>query len=101
MNTRALCILLLIGALAHIPWAPSVAAGFTDFTAPNALGTVEGNSAASFPFSGATASMRYQQVFEASQFSPVANGGGLITYIAFRMDGGCGGGESATSQSFQ
>jgi hypothetical protein len=53
--------------------------------APNDLTSTEGNSDNSFPFSVAE-TMRYQQVYAASQFGTIAAGGGMITEIAFRPD---------------
>ena len=53
---------------------------------PNSCGGVEGNSSSSYPFfSGFT--VRYQQVYDASQFSAVTNGG-WIYWLNFRPDGG-------------
>ncbi len=54
---------------------------------PNALATVEGNGVSQFLTGDSrAASVRYQQVFAASQFS----GAGTITEIAFRSDAGIG-----------
>ena len=52
---------------------------------PNSLASVEGNTNNAFPFiigGVSVPSMRYQEVFGASQFP----GPGLITQIAFRPD---------------
>jgi len=95
MYISALAVLLV----SFCPTA-SFAGDFVTFPAPNSLNSSEGNSLGSFPFGGAIIGMRYQQVFDASQFSPIASGGGFITYIGFRLDGGSGG-ESAASQSLQ
>lgn len=58
---------------------------------PNSLANVEGNSGNDFPFNISiytpTPSMRYQQVFQSSEFSAFG-GPSLITQIAFRPDGG-------------
>jgi sugar lactone lactonase YvrE len=53
--------------------------------APNGLTGTEGNIANIFPFSVAE-TIRYQQVYTASQFGAIAAGGGMITGIAFRPD---------------
>ena len=52
---------------------------------PNNLTGTEGNVDNSYPFSVAE-TMRYQQVYAASQFGALAGPGGLITAIAFRPD---------------
>jgi hypothetical protein len=52
---------------------------------PNGLTGTEGNIDNAFPFSVAE-TMRYQQVYAASQFGAIAAGGGMITAIAFRPD---------------
>jgi hypothetical protein len=53
--------------------------------APNGLTGTEGNIDNTYPFSVAE-TMRYQQVYAASQFGAIAAGGGMITGIAFRPD---------------
>ncbi len=58
---------------------------------PNALANVEGNSGNFNPFNKGTNTMRYQQVYAASQFGTVPVGGAWITAIAFRADAGWGG----------
>src|SRR5947209_15502329 len=52
---------------------------------PNGLNTVEGNSSTSDPFN--SSSFRFQQVFDASQFSFVGSATGRIQSISFRIDG--------------
>ncbi len=52
---------------------------------PNNLTGTEGNTENSYPFSVAE-TMRYQQVYTASQFGAISTGGGMITEIAFRPD---------------
>jgi hypothetical protein len=53
---------------------------------PNALRAVEGNSGSNLPFIlGGPNTMRYQQVYDASQFS-LAAGGGWIYMLTFRLD---------------
>ena len=54
--------------------------------APNGLTGTEGNIDLGAPFSVA-GTMRYQQVYTASQFGAIGTGGGMITGIAFRPDG--------------
>ena len=58
---------------------------YTPIVAPNDLTSTEGNSDNGYPFSVAE-TMRYQQVYAASQFGTIATGGGMITQIAFRPD---------------
>ena len=64
MNLKHVYILSFAGLLASLCPTASLAGDFVTFPAPNSLNSSEGNSAANFPFSGATVSMRYQQVFE-------------------------------------
>src|SRR5262249_30481362 len=55
-------------------------------TVPNSLANVEGNSNNSWPFNlggSGNPSMRYQQIYMASQFPT----GGLVDKIRFRQDG--------------
>ena len=57
-----------------------------EIVAPNGYETVDGDTGNLFPFFATSVtdnSMRYQQVFNASEFSALA-GGGTITEIAFR-----------------
>lgn len=65
---------------------------------PNSLATIEGNSNNAFPFSIAASSMRYQQVFAASEFGtqPLT-----ITQITFRPDGPAGNAFSTTLSNVQ
>ena len=58
---------------------------FSDIVVPSTLTNIEGNTSAGFPFSiiGTGRSMRYQQVYSASEFG----GLGEITQMAFRGDG--------------
>jgi len=58
---------------------------------PNALANMEGNVGNVYPFNFGTNSMRYQQVYAASQFGAMPAGGAFITGIAFRADAGWGG----------
>jgi hypothetical protein len=60
---------------------------------PNSLATAEGNGGDNFTFSiispGFPPSVRFQQIYDASQF--LAVGPGFITQIAFRPNANCGG----------
>src|ERR1043166_5476667 len=69
--------------------------------APNGLSGREGNTFGYYPFDGALTSMRYQQVFAASQFSLVGPAGGIISDIGFRLDGSCQGDGGQTIPSLQ
>jgi hypothetical protein len=53
---------------------------------PNNLENTEGNSGSFFPFDIGTNSMRYQQVFDASQFTSQGSTPWRITGISFRID---------------
>jgi hypothetical protein len=63
-----------------------LAAGFAQaqgtFVVPNAQANTEGNSSTSDPFT--SSSFRFQQLYTASQFGA----GGVVTELAFRIDGG-------------
>jgi hypothetical protein len=77
-----LCAGMMLGCLAPAARAATV-------VVPNSLANVEGNSDNGFPFNIAAfgeTSMRYQQVFAASQFSALG-GPQSITAIAFRPNG--------------
>lgn len=56
------------------------------FVVPNNLEHVEGNSVGWYPFDGLGTGSRYQQVFDASQFSSISNGG-TISSIFIRKNG--------------
>lgn len=79
----------------YCPWfvylvAVAVAQG-ASLVVPNNMEAVYGNSSASVPFHMALGnSARYQQVYDASEFSSFGPGGGLITHLAFRVDNGSG-----------
>jgi len=73
-------IVLSVCGLAH-----GVTVG-NNIVAPNSLAGAEGNTDLGYPFSVA-GTMRYQQVYNASQFGAIPSGGELITQIAFRPDG--------------
>jgi hypothetical protein len=59
---------------------------------PNDLFNVEGNGATTVPFDTQTGTARYQQVYDASQFAPfgqfggIGAGGAWITMLSFRVD---------------
>jgi hypothetical protein len=55
------------------------------FEVPNNLMTVEGNAASQLPF-GYIGPVRYQQVYDASQFSQLPLGGAFLGRIFFRAD---------------
>lgn len=85
--TRLLCLAVLGTSL-------RLGLAFDTFlvTAPNELASVEGNAALGYPLNVGffnLASQRYQQVYDASQFTLVP-GGGDITQISFRVNGTLG-----------
>src|SRR4026208_1971939 len=55
---------------------------------PNGLRTNEGNAFGWYPFDGLGTSSRFQQVYEASQFSTLPESGGFISALIFRLNGG-------------
>jgi len=72
-------------SLGCLVWV-TVAQGATLVVPPN-LETVYGNSSAAVPFHMALGnSARYQQVYDASDLSPLGAAGGFITQLAFRVD---------------
>ena len=80
-------------------------ASATTAVVPNSLTTIEGDGANAFPFSISlrnppVPSMRYQQVFQSSEFSTFG-GPILITQIAFRPDVVFGGAFSTTLSSIR
>jgi len=89
---------LLIAAVA----LPNYAA--TQIVVPNDLATTDGNGANLAPFGlgkAGFASVRYQQVYDASQFSPISLGGEWITRLWFRVDTTNGNGFSSTLTNIQ
>src|SRR2546430_2586339 len=92
---------LAIAGLAIQSLDIAIGATFTAIVAPNDLSSTEGNSFGYDPFDVSSTGRRYQQVFEGSQFSAVANGGGLISTIGFRLDGSCQRPEGQGFPSFQ
>jgi hypothetical protein len=81
MNFRSLSVLLVVFTLSSVP-APVAA----DAIVPISLAAVEGNASTVFPFVTA-GSMRYQQVYAASEFGPTSI---WIDAILFRPDSGAG-----------
>jgi hypothetical protein len=59
--------------------------GASPVVVPNANAATEGSISNSLPF-GSAGTLRYQQVFSATQFGDFPSGGSLITAIAFRPD---------------
>jgi hypothetical protein len=85
----SLCCLGLSGAVCLFSIKDSYAL-VPSFVVPNSATTTEGNGANSFPFDISSAgrpieTMRYQQLYDASQFSGLGSGG-FITQIIFRPD---------------
>lgn len=69
-----------------IPLAFAVPAS-VDIVAPNNLASVEGNSGDAYPFVSDGNTVRYQEVFDASQFSTLSGGGGIVTGLVLRRNG--------------
>src|SRR5712692_5009815 len=85
LNSRAVGCKMIVAVVAQAVLASSgFAFGFT-ITAPNGLFNMGGNSASELPFDTGTNSIRYQQVFDASQFGRIGPGGALVTTLAFRV----------------
>lgn len=61
-------------------------AGAVDLVVPNARALAEGDGGNGFPFTQEL-STRYQQAYDASQFSVLGANGGMIYYIGFRYNG--------------
>jgi len=85
MNATAsrLVIQFVVALLSFGRIEPSKAQPVISVVVPNSLENSEGNTGASVPFDGFHGSMRYQQVYAASQFSAISNGGGSIKAILF------------------
>jgi hypothetical protein len=66
--------------------AQLVSAGQIEIVVPKNLASTEGNSTGDAPFGGGP--FRYQQVFDASQFSSINLAGGWINGMILRADGG-------------
>ena len=73
-------------------WAAvSLAQSSNTLVVPNSLAGVEGNIDNGYPFNiGTNSTMRYQQIYAASQFGAMPAGGAFITGIAFRLDANWG-----------
>jgi hypothetical protein len=84
-NFRVISKRLLAGlmVLSVCALARGVTVGSSSIVAPNSAATADGNSENSYPFAVAE-TIRYQQVYMASQFGAVTPGGEMITQIAFR-----------------
>lgn len=94
---QAVGLLVMVNAVVLLALPVSGAASV--IVVPNSLQNTEGNDNNGFPFNlgnFSDSSMRFQQVFDASQFS-LLSGPTYITQIAFRPDGGFGGAFSATT----
>lgn len=78
MKTRILQSAILLCASAALAQPIQV-------VVPGSLANVEGNSSASEPFD--STSFRFQQVFDASQFSIPPGTSGRVEQISFRLDG--------------
>jgi hypothetical protein len=79
-NRTACCLIVLVIATVSC-WAES-----TSIVAPNIFSNAEGNDGSRQPFLiGTSGTTRYQQVFEASEFSAILDGG-FIQEISFRQD---------------
>jgi hypothetical protein len=74
-------VLLLLAV--YLPMG--VLGGTIQFEVPNGLLNVDGNDASRLPF-GYPIAVHYQQVFDASQFGRVPNGGAFLTRIFPRAD---------------
>ncbi len=102
-NNKSVQILLAIAGLA--PFLAISADGQTgqvvSIVAPNDLVDIEGSAYGNYPFDGALTGSRFQQVFDASQFSLIGNGGGNISLLAFRLDGSCRLGDGVTIPNLQ
>ena len=100
---RRLCSLSFCGALCFIPMKNSDAV-VPNVVVPNSATSTEGDGENAFPFdiasTGRTDTMRYQQLYDASQFSNFSSGG-FITQIIFRPDAFAGGAFAATLPDMQ
>ena len=85
MKTRYLIKIGLLCVLLQTFPSGALAQSSLSIVTPNDLTYTEGNIANDSPFSVAE-TMRYQQVYAASQFGDIAAGGGMLTEIAFRPD---------------
>jgi hypothetical protein len=84
-NLSLTCLLLSLGTL--------VARGDLVVAVPGQFEWEPGDASTWWPFgyfSDRTPSCRYQQVYDASEFAAITNGGGWINGLAFRLKGGTG-----------
>lgn len=78
---QTIAVLFMSMAIPTSNWADA------GIVVPNALVNVEGNAASVSPFSGfGVPSLRYQQVYAASQFGAMDSEGEFIQAISFRID---------------
>src|ERR1041385_3077113 len=90
--------------LVNIVAAATASAASLVETVPNGYASTGGNDDNIYPFgigAGTNVSMRYQQVYDASQFAETIPNEGLITEIDFRVDGPHGFGFVATLPDIQ
>jgi len=93
-----LALLALCAALSHFQ------ASAATVVVPAANTSIEGNASNAFPFNlGAleVSSMRYQQIYAASEFASLAAGGEFITELRFRPDATDGAAFSAALNDIQ
>jgi hypothetical protein len=90
-------ILVTIGSAISVESASSQA---ISIVAPSDLTNVEGNRNNVFPFASQSETMRYQQVFDATEFAAISQGS-MITHIAFRSDASFNFPTSGTISSIQ
>ena len=101
LDKRSILILFPMAVLLFGRMDLSKAQSAIRVVVPNNLEHIEVNTIAGFPFDGFHGSMRYQQLFDASQFSAISNGGGLIGTIEFRLDGNCRTGDGQSVPNLQ
>jgi len=91
-------------------WGTSSPGQAAHVVVPNELAGVEGNTAQLTPFTGPDApppggflydSVRYQQVYEASQFAALGPGGEFVVSITIRIDSDVGEGFAAVLRDVQ
>jgi len=84
-----------------ITWFATYYSAADFIVVPGSLQQTEGNSATTAPFDTGSNSIRYQQVYAASEFSAINQGGGMIRQLTFRADGPSGRGFFTTLQNVQ
>ena len=77
-------------SLALFYQTPDCAAAPAEIVVPNALANTEGNSQDGYPFMDFVNTVRYQEIFDSSQFSAIAHGGAMIIGMNLRSDSGSG-----------